>query len=115
MSPSLTLLAILLSSIMIHQLPLASSTQWCIATPTATEKQLEYNLGFACANSVDCRPIFPSGPCYNPNTRLSHASFVMNSYYQTHGRTDYACKFFFPNSSMITTTNPSYGACVYLS
>ncbi|XP_048634154.1 major pollen allergen Ole e 10, partial [Brassica napus] len=113
MSPFSTLIVILVSSIMIHHLPLASSTQWCVASPTSKEKQLEENLGFACANGVDCRPILEGGACYNPNTPLGHASYVMNAYYATHERTDYACKFFFPNSAMLTTTNPSYGSCVY--
>ncbi|CAH2060118.1 unnamed protein product [Thlaspi arvense] len=116
MSPLLTLIVMLLSSIMmIHNLPVASSTQWCVAAPTSTEKQLEDNLNFACSNGVDCRPILAHGACFNPNTPLSHASYVMNAYYQTHDRTDQACKFFFPNSGTFTTTNPSYGACVYAS
>ncbi|ESQ51488.1 hypothetical protein EUTSA_v10017796mg [Eutrema salsugineum] len=114
MSPLLTLFVVLLSSMMIHHLPVASSTKWCVASPTAKEKQLQDNITFACSQmGVDCRPILPDGACYNPNTLLSHASYVMNAYYQSHDRTDQACTFFFPNSGTFTTTNPSYGACVY--
>ncbi|KFK23182.1 hypothetical protein AALP_AAs58904U000400 [Arabis alpina] len=114
MSPLLmTLLFIVLSSMMMNQLPVASSKKWCVATPTATEKQLGDNMEFACAIGVDCRPIMPSGACFLPNTTLSHASFLMNSYFQSHDQTDHACYFFFPDSSIITTTDPSYDRCIY--
>ncbi|CAL9234861.1 unnamed protein product [Arabidopsis halleri] len=113
MSPLLTFIVILLSSIMINHLPVASSKQWCVSMQTAKDEQLEDNIGFACANGVDCRPILPSGACFKPNTTISHASYLMNSYYEQHGRTNNSCFFFFPNSAMLTSTDPSYNQCIY--
>lgn len=113
MSSLLTLLIILLSFIMIHHLPVASSTQWCIADLAATNVQLQANINFGCSQGVDCRPIQPGGSCFNPNTLIKHASFVMNAYYQSHGRTREACSFIFGNIGVLTGINPSYGGCVY--
>ncbi|XP_010510460.1 PREDICTED: major pollen allergen Ole e 10-like [Camelina sativa] len=112
-SQLLSLMAILLSSIMINHLPVASSKQWCVSKQTAKDDQLEDNINFACSNGIDCRPILPSGACFKPNTTISHASYLMNDYYQSHGRTNEACLFFFPNSGMLTSTDPSYNQCIY--
>ncbi|KAL1195720.1 Glucan endo-1,3-beta-glucosidase [Cardamine amara subsp. amara] len=113
MSPFMSIFVILLSSILIHNLPVASSKQWCIAASNSNDKQLEDNITFACALGVDCRPILPSGACFKPNTTFSHASYLMNSYYESHGRTNDACFFFFPNSGILTTWDPSYNSCIY--
>lgn len=107
------LIVILLSSIMINNLPVANAKQWCVAMQTAKDEQLEDNITFACSNGIDCRPILPSGACFKPNTTISHASYLMNSYYESHGRTNQACLFFFPNSGMLTSTDPSYNQCIY--
>ncbi|CAN8232592.1 unnamed protein product [Cochlearia groenlandica] len=114
-SPFLTLIIfILASSIMInHILPVAGVKQWCVAMQTAKDEQLGQDITFACANSVDCRPILPSGACFNPNTTISHASYVMNAYYARNDRTTFSCTTFFPNSATLTTIDPSYNQCHY--
>ncbi|XP_010463329.1 PREDICTED: major pollen allergen Ole e 10-like [Camelina sativa] len=103
MSSPLTILFIFLSLIMINHLYVVSSTQWCIATLTATNEQLQDN--------IDCGPIQPGGSCFIPDTLVNHASFVMNAYYQSHGQIMKACSF--KNTGTLAATDPSYGSCVY--
>ncbi|XP_010499944.1 PREDICTED: major pollen allergen Ole e 10-like [Camelina sativa] len=111
MSSPLKILFIFLSLIMINHLYVVSSTTWCIATLTATNAQLQDNINFACSQGVDCRPIRPGGSCFVPDTLVNHASYVMNAYYQSHGRTPEACSF--KNTGTFAATDPSYGSCVY--
>ncbi|KAG7535291.1 X8 domain [Arabidopsis thaliana x Arabidopsis arenosa] len=89
----------------------ACSRQWCMAMPTATNEQLQANIDFACSQNVDCTPIQPGGTCYEPNTLFDHASFVMNAYYQSHGRTEDACRF--DRTGCFVFIDPSNGSCVY--
>ncbi|KAG2333026.1 hypothetical protein Bca52824_004206 [Brassica carinata] len=110
-SPLISLL-LLLSFIMIHYLPVVSSTKWCVPDVDATILQLQANINFGCSQGVDCRAIQPGGSCFNPNKLINHAAYVMNAYYQTHGRTQEACKFVFGIIGMITETNP-YGDCSF--
>ncbi|XP_010435755.2 PREDICTED: glucan endo-1,3-beta-glucosidase-like [Camelina sativa] len=111
MSSPLTLLFIFLSYIMINHLHVVSCKTWCVVTSTVTDAQLETNINFGCKLILDCRRILPGGSCYVPNTLKSHASFVMNSYYQSHDRTKEACSF--NNTGRIVTRDPSYGRCKY--
>ncbi|CAN8285443.1 unnamed protein product [Cochlearia groenlandica] len=114
MAKLVSMIFIFISSIiMIHQFSVVNSTQWCVPTLTATNAQLQSNINFACSHGVDCRPIQPGGYCYTPNTLVNHASFVMNSYYQSNGRTDQACRATFGFTGTFTVTNPSFGSCVY--
>ncbi|XP_009610601.1 glucan endo-1,3-beta-glucosidase [Nicotiana tomentosiformis] len=88
--------------------------KFCMPKPEATDAQLQANLDWICTNQgVDCRPVQVGGLCFNPNTVRSHASFVMNSYYQTKGRNDFNCDF--SGSAVIVFADPSYGTCKYLS
>ncbi|CAA7047527.1 unnamed protein product [Microthlaspi erraticum] len=64
-----------------------------MARDTATNEQLQANIDFACSHGVDCSLIQPGGSCYNPNTLIDHASYVMNAYYHSHGRIEEACSF----------------------
>ncbi|MBA0597571.1 hypothetical protein Gorai_007374, partial [Gossypium raimondii] len=69
-------------------------TTWCIASSKASEADLQNALDWACGpGNVDCSPIQPSQPCFEPDNTLSHASFAFNSYYQQNGATDVACSF----------------------
>ncbi|XP_038722272.1 glucan endo-1,3-beta-glucosidase-like [Tripterygium wilfordii] len=72
---------------------------------------LQEIINFAC-NHVDCSPIHDvSGPCFNPTTRINHASFAMNLYYQGTGRRESSCDF--SQTGLIVTDDPSYGDCKY--
>ncbi|KAJ1386150.1 X8 domain [Sesbania bispinosa] len=48
------------------------------------------------------------GPCFEPDTIVSHASFAFNNYYQTNGNSDIACNFGGGTASL-TKRDPSYG------
>ncbi|EOA14296.1 hypothetical protein CARUB_v10027463mg [Capsella rubella] len=78
---------------------------------TATDEQLQANIDYACSQNVDCSPIQPGGDCFNPNTLFDHASYVMNAYYQNHGRVDQGCGF--QHTGCFVFADPSNGSCVY--
>ncbi|CAN6373786.1 unnamed protein product, partial [Urochloa humidicola] len=86
--------------------------KWCVAKTGADATTLQNNINYACAY-VDCKPIQSGGGCFDPNNVQSHASFVMNAYYQANGRHDYDCDF--KGTGMVTSSDPSYGSCKYVS
>ncbi|KAK8951853.1 Glucan endo-1,3-beta-D-glucosidase [Platanthera zijinensis] len=83
---------------------------WCVAKPSTKEEDLQNNIQFACSK-IDCSLIQRGGPCFDPQTSISHASVVMNLYFQSAGRHSWNC--YFGGSSLIALTDPSYGACSY--
>ncbi|KAK1418571.1 hypothetical protein QVD17_27716 [Tagetes erecta] len=90
-----------------------NGTSWCIASPTASEEDLRNGLDWACGSgNVDCSPVQPSQPCFQPDSLVSHASYVFNSYYQQNGATDIACNF--GGAGVKTNKNPSYDNCLYM-
>ncbi|KAL8239900.1 hypothetical protein R6Q59_016467 [Mikania micrantha] len=90
-----------------------NGTSWCIASPNASEEDLRNGLDWACGSgNVDCSPIQPSQPCFQPDSLVSHASYAFNSYYQQNGATDIACSF--GGAGFKTNKNPSYDNCLYM-
>lgn len=82
------------------------TTTWCIASTKASEADLQNALDWACGSgNVDCTPIQPSQPCFEPDNAVSHASYAFNVYYQQHGATDVACSF--GGSGIKVDKNPS--------
>lgn len=75
-----------------------------MAKTGADATTLQNNINYACA-FVDCKPIQSGGGCFDPNNVQSHASFVMNAYYQANGRNDNACDF--KGTGMVTSSDPS--------
>lgn len=103
------IIVFLLSVVVIHPL-CVSAQQWCVPTLSATDAELQANIDWGCSTGeVDCGPIQPGGNCYDPNTLSSHATFVMNAYFQSHGQIQKACNF--NNTGQIVTTDPSHGSC----
>nr|CAB3490626.1 unnamed protein product [Digitaria exilis] len=86
--------------------------KWCVAKAGADATTLQNNINYACGY-VDCKPIQSGGGCFDPNNVQSHASFVMNAYYQANGRHDYDCDF--KGTGTVTSSDPSYGSCKYVS
>nr|XP_017234578.1 PREDICTED: PLASMODESMATA CALLOSE-BINDING PROTEIN 5-like isoform X2 [Daucus carota subsp. sativus] len=87
-------------------------TSWCVARPGVSQGDLQDALDWACGmGKTNCGPIKSGGPCFEPNTLLSHASFAFNSYYQQNGNSDIACNF--GGTATLTQRNPSYGKCSY--
>lgn len=74
--------------------------------PGIPESELQSNLDYACGMAgIDCSPIQPGGPCFEPNTVASHAAYAMNILYQTAGRNPWNCDF--SQTASLTSTNPS--------
>ncbi|CAN6317331.1 unnamed protein product [Urochloa humidicola] len=89
-----------------------ASGGWCVARDGASDADLQADLDYACAQvGVDCGAIQPGGACFEPNTVRAHAAYAMNQLYQAAGRHPWNCDF--RASATLTSTNPSYGACVY--
>ncbi|KAK8608095.1 hypothetical protein V6N13_023529 [Hibiscus sabdariffa] len=88
---------------------------WCVAKPSTDDSALASDIESACnyigTKGGNCKPIQPGGACYDPNTLINHASFVMNAYYQDNHAQEHAC--YFTNSGLITISDPSYGSCKY--
>lgn len=87
-------------------------TTWCVAKSGVSQIDLQNALDWACGlGKADCKAIQKGGPCYQPDTLLSHASYAFNSYYQQNGNSDIACNF--GGTATLTKKNPSYGKCDY--
>ncbi|KAL2927736.1 Glucan endo-1 3-beta-glucosidase 13 [Bienertia sinuspersici] len=88
-------------------------TTWCVAHPWASENDLQRALDWACGvGKADCSPIRDGGPCYQPNTVASHASYAFNIYYQQNGNNDIACNF--GGTATLTKKDPSISFFLHL-
>ncbi|KAL2322534.1 hypothetical protein Fmac_026913 [Flemingia macrophylla] len=91
----------------------SSGASWCTASPTASQIALQVALDYACGyGATDCSAIQPGGICYFPNSLRDHASYAFNKYYQKNPVPN-SCNF--GGAAVITSTNPSTGACQYAS
>ncbi|KAK1645379.1 hypothetical protein QYE76_063184 [Lolium multiflorum] len=85
---------------------------WCVASAAATDAQLQTDMDYACSQvGVDCAAIQPGGACFQPNTVRAHAAYAMNQLYQAAGGHPWNCDF--RQSATLTSSNPSYGSCVF--
>lgn len=88
-------------------------TNWCVARPGVPQADLKIALDWACGmGKVDCGPIQAGGPCFQPDTMLSHASYAFNSYYQQNGNNDIAC--YFGGTATLTRHNPSEFSMLFI-
>lgn len=86
--------------------PTQGNKKWCVPKAEATDAQLQSNIDYVCSQSgMDCGPIQANGACFNPNTVRAHASYAMNSWYQSKGRNDFDCDF--SGTGAITSSDPS--------
>ncbi|KAK4800862.1 hypothetical protein SAY86_021349 [Trapa natans] len=83
----------------------SAGKQWCIPKPGVSVQALQLNINYICGQGIDCRPVQAGGACFQPNNLHAHASYLMNSYYQTKGHFLYNCDF--TRTGMLTSTNPS--------
>ncbi|KAI3441305.1 C-CAP/cofactor C-like domain-containing protein [Psidium guajava] len=84
---------------------------WCVPENGTPDPKLQADLDFACGNGANCDPIKPGGPCFEPNTVKSHATYAMNDYFQSHGKNLQACNF--SGTGIMTNQDPSYDGCKY--
>ncbi|KAJ4725810.1 Glucan endo-1,3-beta-glucosidase [Melia azedarach] len=85
--------------------------KWCVPKSDATDAALQANIDYVCGTGIDCKPIQAGGACFNPNNVRSHASYVMNAFYQANGLHDFNCDF--NHTGVVTSIDPSHEACDY--
>ena len=87
-------------------------SKWCVARPGVSNNQmLQDNIDYAC-NHVDCSLIRAGGACYDPTNLISHASVVMNLFYQENGKLDSTCDF--NGTGLIVISDPSKRKILFL-
>ncbi|XP_030456114.1 leucine-rich repeat extensin-like protein 3 [Syzygium oleosum] len=82
---------------------------WCVAKPTVPDSIIQVAMDYACGAGANCKPIQLNGPCYQPPTLLSHASFAFNSYWQQKKQAGGTCDF--GGTAMLVTVDPSFNEC----
>ncbi|GBG85597.1 hypothetical protein CBR_g40325 [Chara braunii] len=85
---------------------------YCVINDCASDVSIQLAIDWVCGQGqVGCTATQEGGPCFVPNTPVSHGSFLVNKYYASQGRKPSAC--IFNGAGMIIGENPSYGACIY--
>ncbi|XP_073392662.1 glucan endo-1,3-beta-glucosidase 1-like, partial [Physcomitrium patens] len=83
-----------------------------IDNPASDPVTLENVFNFACgADAEFCAAIQPGQSCYLPNTLVRHADWAFNSYWQKYKGAGASCSF--DGAGVLTSTDPSFGECVF--
>jgi hypothetical protein len=70
---------------------LPAPESWCVPNAVFGDERLQGALDWACGHGVDCSAIQPGASCPQSFTKVVHATYAFNDYYQRKGRGSGSC------------------------